>query len=115
MKTISLFYMLLFLFNSCQKTEMPANENPDCLNKKIIEYKNSDLPCEAGKSIYRYTFQGKYVYVFNPGDCGADMMSDVFDEDCNRICELGGIAGNLMCNGENFWEEATDEILIWEE
>ena len=114
MKSINLIYLLLFMFNSCQKTDVPAYENPDCMNKKIIEYKHSKVPCETGKSIYRYTFQGKYVFVFNPGDCGADMMSEVFDEECTLICGLGGIAGNLTCNGENFWDGATDETLIWE-
>jgi hypothetical protein len=113
MKSISLFFVLLFTLSNCQKNELPSNERSNCLDRKIIEYKNSDLPCETGKSIYRYTFQGKYVYVFNPGNCGADMMSDVYNENCDQICGLGGIAGNLMCNGENFWNEAIDETLIW--
>jgi len=64
--------------------------------------------------VFRYKFQDQFVYVFNPGNCGADMMSNVYDEDCFLICSLGGIAGNIMCNGENFTENATDETLIWE-
>lgn len=98
---------------SCQPVEL-KEEPSDCLGLKIIEFENNTSLCESGKSLYRYKFQDDLVYVFNPGDCGSDMMSEVFDEDCNRICGLGGIAGNLMCNGENFWDEATDETLIWE-
>ena len=88
-------------------------DDPVCIDQKIEEFKTSNLPCETGKSIYRYKFQDELVYVFGPGNCGADMMSDVYDEECNLICGLGGIAGNITCNGANFHEGATDETLIW--
>ncbi len=114
MKKISIFIAsVVFLFTCCQKTEL-NKDTPECIKQKISEYKNSSAACETGKSVYRYSFQGKDVYVFNPGDCGADMMSAVFGSDCNSICGLGGIAGNMMCNGENFYKNATDETLIWE-
>lgn len=89
------------------------SEPPNCIEQKINAYKSSKILCLSGKSAYRYTFQEKYVYVFNPGNCGADMMSEIYDADCNRICGLGGIAGNQICNGENFGENATDETIIW--
>ena len=106
--------ILILFFASCQKMEVNLEEESACISQKIEAYKTSKLPCEFGKSIYRYKFQGEYVYVFNPGNCGADMMSDIFDQNCNLICGLGGIAGNLICNNQNFWENSTDETLIWQ-
>ena len=106
--------ILLLFFAGCQKNEMNIEEDSACISQKIETFKASKIPCESGKSVYRYIFQGEYVYVFNPGNCGADMMSNVYGEECNLICGLGGIAGNMICNAENFSENTTDETLIWE-
>lgn len=119
MKIISYtsFILLIILisgFSSCQKVEIKT-EVPPCIEEQIQSYEKSKLPCESGKSVYRYIFNDRYVYIFNPGDCGADMMSDIYDENCVRLCGLGGIAGNLLCEEINFWEEASDETLIWED
>lgn len=111
----SILYIAVFLTIlgvACQ-CEDPHTEAPVCISEQIQNFRSSDLICEEGASIIRYSFQDKLVYVFNPGNCGADMMSDVYDEYCNRICGLGGIAGNLMCKEVNFWDEATGETLIW--
>ena len=104
---------LLVSIISCQKVEL-KEDTPECIQQKIIEFKNNVNFCETGKSVYRYKFQDQFVYVFNPGNCGADMMSNVYDEDCNLMCNLGGIAGIVLCNDENFSEKAIDETLIWE-
>jgi len=109
---ITLIFVLNFV--SCDKVEINTSA-PSCIDEKITSNQKNDLPCESGKSVYRYMFHDRYVYVFNPGDCGADMMADIYDEDCNRICGLGGIAGNLICEDIDFWEEATDETLIWKD
>lgn len=107
-----IFICLSVFFSCCQKLQL-EQDVPDCIEKKIEAYKTNKTPCESGKSVYRYTFQGEFVYVFNPGNCGADMMSDVYNEACNLICGLGGIAGNVTCQAENFDKNATDEKLIW--
>jgi hypothetical protein len=106
--------ILILLISSCQQPEI-KEETPECIEQKIQENKNNQTSCESGKSVYRYLFNDRYVYFFNPGDCGADMMADVYDENCDRICGLGGIAGNLICEDVNFWEKASDETLIWED
>mgnify|MGYP000076591706 CR=1 FL=1 len=59
-----------------------------------------------------YDFLGEKVYVFDPGTCGADMTSEVIDEDCNSLGFLGGIAGNVEINGANF-SEAIARKIIW--
>ena len=114
MKLQTLLFASIFLSASCEKNNLNPEGDSDCIKAKVEAFKASSNPCESGKSIYRYQFQGSHVYVFNPGNCGADMMSDVYDEECNVICGLGGIAGNTSCNNEEFSSNATDELLIWE-
>ncbi len=113
MKAVLLIISLLLLIK-CHSAEI-IPEIPECINEMIDSNDKSDYPCESGKSVYRYFFHDRYVYVFNPGDCGADMMATVYDQNCNSVCGLGGIAGNQVCEGVNFSEEATDETLIWED
>jgi len=112
MNIISLFILLLSC-TFCQKVDFREHDG-SCLQNKIIEFESGGYACDKGATVYRYKFQGHFIYVFNPGLCGADMISPVYDEDCVEICGLGGIAGNTMCNGENF-DKATDETLIWED
>ena len=104
MKTIYLLIIsAVFLIANCQSPEL-ADPTPKCIEQLINNFSSDDTFCETGKSVYRYNFNQEIVYVFNPGTCGADMMSDVYDENCNEICSLGGIAGNLTCLDEN-WEK----------
>jgi hypothetical protein len=106
-------FLLNIAFTYCQKVDF-REETGNCLKQKITEFEKGDYACDQGATVYRYKFQGRFVYVFNPGPCGADMISPVYDEDCVEICGLGGIAGNITCNGDNF-SSATDETLIWED
>ena len=108
-----LLFMLVLVLMSCQKVDL-REETTNCIERKIIEFKSDKSSCETGKQVHRYEFQGQHVYVFSPGNCGADMMANVYDEDCDLVCRLGGIAGNTNCNGEEFSTNATDETLIWE-
>ena len=66
-----------------------------------------------GANVKQYEFQAKRVYVFDPGSCGADMTSEVFDENCNSIGFLGGITGNTKINGEDF-NSAKYKSTIWQ-
>ena len=52
------------------------------------------------------------VYVFDLGTCGADMTSEVLDENCNTLGFLGGIAGNTKINGDDFGN-AKYKSTIW--
>ncbi len=112
MKTFALLILTSLLFG-CDFVEDVDAEHGDCIKARISAFKHSTEACTDGASIYSYQFQGGRVYVFNPGNCVADFFSDVYDEDCNLVCSLGGIAGNIMCNEENFSDKATDETLVW--
>lgn len=73
---------------------------PKCVESEIREY-SSSTACGDAK-VDEYTFQGKTVYAFGPGTCGADMTTEVMNADCATLGHLGGIAGNTKINGEEF-------------
>ena len=82
-----------------------------CMINKVDDFKKTN--CEKGVSVKEYLFQSKTVFVFDQGKCGADMTSEVIDEDCNSIGYLGGFAGNSKINGEEF-SKATFVKTVWE-
>jgi len=109
MKNIILvaFTLSILSFSSCKKTESSA-----CINSKIEIFKNGDI-CETTANIKKYKFQNKDVYVFDSGNCGADMTSSVIDINCNILGYLGGITGNTKINNEDF-SNAIFIKTIWE-
>ena len=110
MKSLLLFLFSFVLITSCAKSEI-ANNTPDCIIDDIKEFEKTC--CEEGANVKEYRFQGELVYVFDPGTCGADMTSEVKDEECNSLGHLGGISGNTTINGEDF-SSADFKRLIWE-
>lgn len=83
-----------------------------CLSEKIESF-SKEQNCESNISIKSYEFQGEFVIVFDPGNCGADMAAEVFDFDCERLGLLGGISGNMEINGEDF-SNAVFKETVWE-
>lgn len=112
-KQIGLLTFLLSLsLTSCEKIDLPEG-TPKCIKQKIRKLKGED--CPSVQTVYRYDFQGQTVYLFNPKNCGNDLTSEVVNNDCENICFLGGVSGNSNCNGDDFYTEAKNEKLIWEE
>ena len=105
------FILGFFVFISCNKSTVDK-DSPRCIRNKVQDFKKTC--CNEGANVKEYTFQGKNVYVFDPGNCGADMGSIVSDEDCNTIGMLGGISGNTKINGEDF-SNAGFQKTIWEQ
>ncbi len=111
MKTLNLLIVLsLFLLTACEKIEKDA---PDCIKDLIKNHKNEMFLCETGASVKQYLFQGDYVYVFDPGNCGADMMAPVYSSDCKYLGGLGGFVGNIIINGVRFDQNSTYIKTIW--
>jgi hypothetical protein len=107
-----IFLLSLISILGCENDGI-KHDPPECIKNKILEYQNSGI-CDSGASVTRFDFQGKQAFVFSPGICGADMSSPIYDSDCNKICELGGLQGIVTCEGVNFEEHATNEVTIWE-
>ena len=97
--------------SSCQKLDI-EKDTPKCIENLITDFDKGQA-CENGVNVKKYTFQGVFVYVFDPGTCGADMPLNVIDFECNSIGFLGGISGNMEINGEDF-SNATFESITWE-
>jgi hypothetical protein len=109
-KIIALIILLPLAFVYCKRTEIPA---PDCINDLIRNNDHSIFMCENGARVDEYLFQGKLVYVFEPGNCGADMQAPVYDSNCNLIGALGGIIGNILINNVRFDKNAIFRRTIW--
>ena len=73
-----------------------------CLDSKVSQFKQDDNLCNTGATVKKYLFQNQFVYVFDLGPCGADFFSEVIDDQCNFLGNLGGIAGNTTINGASF-------------
>jgi len=108
MKKIALITLLAISALGC-----PNNSNiPNCIQDKINTFENDNW---ANGEIIRYTFQGDDVYYLSDGSLIVDGLFEVVDKDCNTICSLGGLAGLRVCNGEDFYDLAVEEEVIWEE
>lgn len=112
MKIILFSGILTFIMFAirCDKDD-PEHVVPDCVKDKIDQLEKED--CPSVSRVLEYQFNGEKVYVIHPENCGADLTSEIVDQDCNTICYLGGIAGNLTCEGVNFEDHATDERQIY--
>ena len=112
MKTLRLFVFLVPLFfPSCEKID---SDTPNCI-KKLIKHPTGLGLCDSGAFLNLYSFQGQNVYVFHPGQCGADMASTVFSENCENLGILGGIAGNTKINGVEFGQVAVKIKTLWKD
>jgi len=109
MKKLSIVLLIASVIISCNKHDIEKG-TPICVENKINDFKKSSN-CDNAK-VDEYSFQGNTVYTFDPGNCGADMTTEVISSDCNRLGYLGGISGNTKINGVEF-STATFIKTIW--
>lgn len=105
-----LIVIIVFLITFCTK---PESRIPDCINDLIKNHTSLMFLCDTGASTSQYLFQGEYVYVFDPGTCGADMISPVYNSNCAYVGGLGGFTGNLIINGVRFDQNAKFIKTVW--
>jgi len=115
--------LLLLLTTGCKTGEAteadpPLEQQPvagadEWLNN-LIQQLRQEKAANPPAKIYRYTYNGEVVY-FLSGRC-CDVPSKLFDIQGNVICEPdGGITGKGDGRCTDFFEERTDEVLIWED
>lgn len=102
--------ILIAAINGCEKVEIEKGV-PKCVASHIKDF--SEDACDKGANVQEFTFQGKTVYVFNPGYCGADLRSEVVDANCNSLGFLWGLYGNSKISGGDF-ANATFTRTVWE-
>ena len=110
MNRLFIALLLLIFFTGCTKNCI--ENNSECLQSKIEEFKFKAI-CTDGASIKEYTFQDKTVYVFDQSQCMADGWADIWDKDCNFLGMLGGIAGFSKINDVAFYDNAKYKQTIW--
>ena len=112
MNKILLITVFGLFISSCDKQDI-LRDTPTCIEKKINEIANKEVWNPPAK-VYSYEYAGQTVYYFPPRCC--DIMSSLYDENCNLICSPdGGITGNGDGGCSDFFNSRTDEKLIWED
>ena len=116
MKTSIFFTLMVYAFIACEKPQDDLPDGlPDCILELIEVKKNETIQgCSWLQSVKRYTFQNQEVYVLEPDSrCITDEQSVVINTICDELCFLGGLKGATECGGVNFYENATNEEIIW--
>lgn len=107
------YYIVLFLVvltNGCRKDDV-AVKTPACILSKIDTIKNQPVNSTSGK-IFSYKYNGATVYYIPPLCC--DMKSQLFDENCNVICNPdGGYAVVVDDKCADFFKKRSGEKVIW--
>jgi len=104
--------LLITLFSACNPLGLPS-DSPKCIEDIIRQIEREPVR-NPPASVYEYRYQGQKVYYVPPYCC--DMFGDVFDTNCNMICHPdGGITGEGDSKCPDFFEEATNGKLIWED
>ena len=109
----NLLLVLVTLCLSCTKVDI-LRDVPDCIESKVKEFARGSSTCDSGAEVSEYEFQNKVVFTFSPGNCGADMGSEVYDAECKAIGFLGGFDNILEVRGEVFAANAIFLGKVWE-
>lgn len=110
----SIFFLMMISMMSCHPKSTKDNTSrtgTSCMESKLEAFKKT--ACANGASLKEYVFQGKTVYAFEPGTCGADLTTEVLDAKCQSLGFLGGITGNTRINNEDF-SKAELKRTLWE-
>lgn len=101
----------LAVVSGCNKPDIEEG-TPRCIDKKIKKF-SKGATCESA-DVAEYLFQSNTVYVFSPGNCGADQSAEVFTSDCKNIGYLGGMTGNTKMNDGEDFSKAVFVRNVWE-
>ena len=99
-----LTFLIVLFFVACSDSDP---ELPVCMDPIFEEYKT--VACKNSGDLTTWEFNGELVYCFLIGTCVADGGADIYDANCNFLCTLGGLSGNMVCQGLD-WE--TNAVFI---
>jgi len=102
----------LHILASC-KTSKQNITYPDFIAKEIKKIEK-EPPTNPPIKIYSYIFQNRTVYYFTPYCC--DVPSKLYDDNGEMICQPdGGITGNGDMKCLDFFRNASNKVLVWED
>ena len=100
------FYLSGLIAISCMACNSGKQQvEPPCITERIILFEETEV-CSSGASVREYKFDGDYVYVFDIGECSADIGQTVVNYNCDTIGYLGGYTENTTINGKVFYKKA---------
>jgi len=115
MKKLTFLIISSLLLLSCNN-EDDKIQYPECVQSIITTYtKNNPIPSkEYGRAhVDKYYYKEKTVYLIDLYPNMPDNMSSVYSENCELLCGLGGIDGNL--NDCINWNEAKFIETVWKD
>ncbi|MDP2088036.1 MAG: hypothetical protein Q8J84_01390 [Flavobacteriaceae bacterium] len=111
------FYLLILLFLipfnfSCDEI-IDEDGATSCIREKIEQFKREKVS-NPPRSVYSYQYKGKTVFYITSDCC--DQYNTLYDVNCNVICfPDGGITGMGDGRCSDFFQTATNEVLIWKD
>ena len=106
-----LFFILSIGIFSCTKNVLQTTQVPLCIQQKIETFK-SEPKGNPPQSVIQYIYHEKKVF-YIPAQC-CDQYSNVFDDKCNLLGHPnGGFTGKGDGTPVNFFEDARDAKIIW--
>ncbi len=105
--------LVCILLTGCASWESPGRDNAPWLSGLIAEFQSEPVG-NPPHAIYQYTYNGRIVYYVPPQCC--DQFSTLYDADGIEICAPdGGFSGGGDGRCPDFFDQATDKVLIWED
>ena len=84
---------------------------PACIDEILTDFRVE--ACEGSGELTTWNFKGELVYCFAWGACLPDQFVEIYDAECNLVCELGGIGGLTICDGTDWATSAELEDTIY--
>lgn len=113
MKNLILIFCITTILLSCNKNDDSIDEKfPECLQFEIDAILNGN-PTTIKANIKKYKYENAFVYAFHDGNI-AEGQTRVYNNECTKICEFGGIGGSQINTCEN-WEGAELIETVWED
>lgn len=106
------FFFLIIFFVSCSTSKDLAKDKlPSCIKTIITEL--SKEPGNTPHSVTQYEYQGMTVYYLKAACC--DNFNIVYDKDCKILgYPDGGLTGRGDGRLPDFWKEAKNGVVLWE-
>jgi len=108
---IPVMVVLVLILAACGQTSQSGN--PEWVDQLIKQFEQ-DLVGNPPLSIWQYEYDGQVVY-FVPAHC-CDIPSVVYDASGAILCSPdGGITGKGDGRCDDFFDQRTNEQLIWKD
>lgn len=102
-----------FLMTSCGSDD----DTPECIDERLSTFRSEACATSGaslGGNLALFTFRSETVYCFNWGDCQPDKTIEIWQEDCQILCELSGPDNIIVCDGTPWQGNAVEESIIWQ-